>query len=201
MNFNAIMQRCISLVTKPKEEWEKIKTEDTSIPALFTQYALILAAIPALAGFIGYSVIGINFGLGTFRIPLGRGLIWAILQYALALVGVYAMGLIIDALATSFGAAKDLTQSMKIAVFAWTPVWVAGILFIIPSLSVITFIISLYALYLFFLGIKIVKSPPEDKAVGYFVVTLISAIVVSVLIGLIARAIAFPGIGSLMGRF
>lgn len=200
MNFNAILQRCLALVTKPKEEWEKIKGEDTSIAALFTQYAIILAAIPALAGFIGYSLIGINFGLGTFRIPAGRGLLWAIFQYVLALVGVYVMGLIIDLLASSFGAEKNLKESMKIAVYAWTPVWVAGILLLIPSLSVITLIVSLYALFLFYLGIKIVKNPPEDKAMAYFVVTLIVAIVVSLLINYLARAIAFPGIGSFMGR-
>ncbi|MDY0298167.1 MAG: Yip1 family protein [Acidobacteriota bacterium] len=200
MNFNAILQRCLALVTKPKEEWETIKAEDTSISDLFMKYALILAAIPALAGLIGYSVIGINFGLGTFRIPFGRGLLWAIVQYVLALVGVYLMGLIVDLLAPSFGAAKDLKESMKIAVYAWTPVWVAGILLIIPALSVITLIVSLYALFLFYLGIKIVKNPPADKAVAYFVVTIIVAVVVSFLISYLARAIAFPGIGSYLGR-
>jgi len=201
MNFNVILQRCVALVTKPKDEWEKIKGESISIPDLFTKYALILAAIPALAGFIGYSMIGIHFGLGTIRIPVGRGLVWAILQYVLALVGVYVMGLIIDALAPTFGSNKNLAESMKIAVFAWIPVWIAGVLNIIPSLSIIVMVVSLYALYLFFLGIKIIKQPPDDKATGYFVVTLIVAIVISILIAILARSIAFPGIGTFMRGF
>jgi len=201
MNFNAILQRCMALVTKPKEEWEKIRGEDTPIPALFTQYALILAAIPALASFIGYSVIGINFGLGTLRIPVGRGFLYAILWYVLSVAGVYATGLIVDTLAPSFGAEKNLAKSMAIGVYAWTPVWIAGILLVIPSLSIIALIASLYSLFLFYMGIKIVKQPPEDKAMGYFAVTLIVAIVVFALVQILARSIAFPGLGSFMGRF
>ena len=50
-----------------------------TIADMFMKYAVILAAIPAVAGFIGYVVIGMSFGgLGTFRWPLGTALVWAI---------------------------------------------------------------------------------------------------------------------------
>ena len=64
----------IALVTKPKEEWQSIKSEKMSVADMFTKYAIILAAIPAVAGFIGYTVVGISVGFGTFRIPVGRTL-------------------------------------------------------------------------------------------------------------------------------
>jgi hypothetical protein len=191
MDFNAIFKRAIAIITKPNDEWQVIKNETMSIADMFTKYAIILAAIPAIAGFIGYGLIGISVGFGTFRIPLGRCLIWAIFMYALSLVGVYLTAFIMDALAPSFGSQRDMNRSLKVVVFSWTPVWIAGILYIIPSIAVIVWIASLYALFLLFTGMKHLKEPPQDKLMGYFIVTLVINVVVLFLVGFIVSTVAF----------
>jgi hypothetical protein len=191
MDFNAIIKRVIAIITKPNDEWQVIKNETMSIADMFTKYAVILAAIPAIAGFIGYGLIGISVGFGTFRIPLGRCLIWAIFMYALSLVGVYLTAFIMDALAPSFGSQKDMNRSLKVVVFSWTPVWIAGILYIIPSIAVIVWIASLYALFLLYTGMKSLKEPPQDKLMGYFIVTLVINVVVLFLVGFIVSTVAF----------
>jgi hypothetical protein len=191
MDFNAIFKRAIAIITKPNDEWQVIKNETMSIADMFTKYAIILAAIPAIAGFIGYGLIGISVGFGTFRIPLGRCLIWAIFMYALSLVGVYLTAFIMDALAPSFGSQKDMNRSLKVVVFSWTPVWIAGILYIIPSIAVIVWIASLYALFLLYTGMKSLKEPPQDKLMGYFIVTLVINVVVLFLVGFIVSTVAF----------
>lgn len=191
MDFNAIIKRVVGIITKPNDEWNVIKDESTTIADLYTKYAIILAAIPAIAGFIGNLLIGRSIMGFTIRIPAGRALIWAVLMYVLSLVGVYIMGFIIDALAPSFGSQKDMVNSMKVAVYASTAVWVAGVLHIIPALAILVMIAGLYGLYLLYLGIKIVKNPPQEKAAGYFVVVIIVAIVVNVLVGIIVAAAAF----------
>jgi hypothetical protein len=191
MDFNAIFKRAIAIITKPNDEWQVIKNETMSIADMFTKYAVILAAIPAIAGFIGYGLIGISVGFGTFRIPLGRCLIWAIFMYALSLVGVYLTAFIMDALAPSFGSQKDMNRSLKVVVFSWTPVWIAGILYIIPSIAVIVWIASLYALFLLYTGMKSLKEPPQDKLMGYFIVTLVINVVVLFLVGFIVSTVAF----------
>jgi hypothetical protein len=191
MDFNAIFKRAIAIITKPNDEWQVIKNETMSIADMYTKYAIILAAIPAIAGFIGYGLIGISVGFGTFRIPLGRCLIWAIFMYALSLVGVYLTAFIMDALAPSFGSQKDMNRSLKVVVFSWTPVWIAGILYIIPSIAVIVWIASLYALFLLYTGMKSLKEPPQDKLMGYFIVTLVINVVVLFLVGFIVSTVAF----------
>ncbi|MCP5101746.1 MAG: YIP1 family protein [bacterium] len=191
MDFDAIIKRVIGIITKPNEEWKKIKTESTTIGDLFTKYALILAAIPAVAGFIGNMLIGRSVLGFTVRVPVSNSLIWAIMMYIMSLVGVYIVAFIIDALAPSFGSQKDMVSSMKVAVYASTASWVAGVLYIIPALSILAVIAGLYSLYLLFLGIKIVKNPPQDKAVGYFVVVIIAELVLAFLIGFIVSAVAF----------
>jgi hypothetical protein len=197
MDFNAIIKRVMSLVTKPKEEWQTIKNEKMSVVDMFTKYAIILAAIPAIAGFIGYSVIGVSVGFGTFRIPVGRSILWAILIYVLSLAGVYLLAFIIDALAPAFGSTKNLAVSLRVVIFSYTAVWLGGIFYIIPALSIITFLIGLYTLYLLYLGMEILKEVPKDKMVGYFVVTIIITIIVNLLVGFIVSRIVF-GSASIM---
>ena len=190
MDFNAIIKRVIAIITKPAEEWEVIKNESMTVGDMFLKYAIFLAAIPAIAGFIGFAMLGGSF---LMQYVVKYALIWAIMTYVMQLVGVFVIGFVIDALATNFGSQKDMVGSMKTAVFSLTPYWVASILLIIPVLGILGMVVGgLYALYLLYLGIKIVKNPPQDKLMGYFIISLIVAAVVFWLINFIARVVAFP---------
>jgi hypothetical protein len=182
MDFNAIIKRVVGIITKPNDEWQVIKGESTTIADLYTKYAIVLAAIPAAAGLLGFLMYGF---------PFSWALIWAIMMYVSYLVGVFVMSFVIDALAPSFGSQKDMVNSAKVAVYAYTAAWISGIFFLILRLAVLTAIGGLYTLVLLYLGIKVVKNPPQDKAVGYFVVVIIVAIVVNILIQMLTSAVAF----------
>jgi hypothetical protein len=189
-----LVLRAKNVMFSPASEWEVIKQESITVGELFLKYAVILAAIPAIAGFIGYSLFGISLGYISYHVPVGAGILWAVLTYVLSLVGVYIIAFIIDALAPSFGSAKDMTASLKVVVFAYTPSWVVGILYVIPSLSILVALAGIYALVLMYMGLQRVKNVPKDKMVGYFVVILIVAIVVYIIIGVIVSGIAFAGL-------
>jgi hypothetical protein len=194
-----LFERAKNILLTPAKEWDVIKGEQLTIVDMFTKYAMILAAIPAIAGFIGYSVIGISFGFGTFRVPIGTSLVWAILQYILSLGGVFLIAFIMDALAPTFGCSKNLVAAVKIVVFSYTATWVAGIFNIIPSLGILVGLASLYSLFLMYMGMQKIKDVPKDKMVGYFVVTIIAAIVVYFVIGIIVGAVAFGSMSTLGG--
>src|SRR5512135_949155 len=173
-----LVDRAKSILLSPNTEWDVIHSESSTVSELFTKYAVILAAIPAIAGFIGYSLIGVSLGgFGSIKLGVGTALTWAILTYILSLVSVYVLGWIIDALAPSFGSSKDLVASMKVAVYSYTASWVGGIFLIIPSLSIIAALAGIYSLVLMYLGLKKVKMVPDDKMIGYFVVIIIVALV------------------------
>ena len=189
-----LVDRVKNLLLSPAKEWEVIKGETWTTADLFTKYAIILAAIPAVAGFLGYMFFGLSYGFGTIKLGFGTSLTWAILTYILSLVGVFVLGFIIDALAPSFGSTKDMVASMKVAVFSSTPAWVAGILNIFPALGILVAIASIYGLVLLYMGLERVKSVPKEKMVGYFVVVLIAAILVYVIVGAIVGGIAFSSV-------
>ena len=178
-----IVERAKAIILKPKETWEIIKAEQTTVRELFTSYAAVLAVIPAAATFIGFSLVGYSLPGGHYRVPVLSGLVHAILQYALTLVGAYAVAFIIDSLAPKFDSRKDITAAAKLAVFAATPAWVGGALAILPALSPLILIASLYSLYLFYIGLPVMMETPKEKTLVYFIVVIIASIIVSVIIG------------------
>jgi Yip1 domain len=185
-----IVERVKTILVNPKEEWQVIKDEASTIQELFTQYAIILAAIPAIAGFIGFSVFGYGFGI---NLPISSGFGWAILTYILSLIGAFVVGFIIDSFAPTFGSTKDLTASMKVAVYASTASWVGGLFSLIPFLSFVSFVAGIYTLVLMYFGLKIIKDVPEDKMVGYFITVVVVAIVVYMIIGAITSGVFLTG--------
>jgi len=187
-----LVERVKNILLSPVSEWDVIKGETYTAAELFTQYAIILAAIPALAGFIGFSLIGHSFGLGTFRLPIGYGLAYFVTSYIMSLAGVYILAIVIDRLSPNFGASQDMAAALKIAVFSMTPYWIGGIFLLIPSLSIITMIAGIYGLYLLFLGIKQLKDVPPDKQVTFFIIIVLVTVIIQVIISAVVHSISFP---------
>jgi Yip1-like protein len=163
--------------------------EATTPMALFKGYAVPLAAIPALAVLIGTAIFGVNLGpFGVVRVPIATAITQAVVTYVLSLVGTYALGLIVNALAPTFGGTSSTTQALKVAVYGSTAGWVAGVFAIFPALSILG-ILGIYSLYLFYLGIPILMKAPQERALMYTVACIVVAIVVYVVIGVITSAL------------
>jgi len=193
-----LVERVKEIIIKPKVTWETIKGETSTVKDLFTSYAAVLALIPAVANFIGLSFIGVSSTIVHYRVPVTSGLVYAVLQYVLTLVGMYVVAFIINALAPSFNSKKDMPAAVKMAVFSWTPALIAGVLGIIPALSPLILLASLYSLYLFYIGLPILMETPKEKAVPYFAVVIVSSIVVLIVMSYCAAlVIRMPSAGIL----
>jgi hypothetical protein len=178
-----IVQRVQSIILKPKEEWVKIKAEPATVAGLFTSYAMVLAAIPAGARFLG-NILVRRLPMGAV-FPLGQALVNAIVTYVYALAAVFLFALIISELAPNFGSAKNLTAALKLSVYSMTPGWVAGILNIIPGLWIMGILAGLYGLYLLYLGFDTpMMETPKDKVMGYMGVSIVVVIVLYVVFSL-----------------
>jgi len=190
-----LVARVQAIALKPKEEWAKIKAETTTVQELFTSCAMILAAIPAVAQFIGYGLIGRRYPfVGLVRMGLGTSLLRAVFSYVFSLVTVYVFALIIKALAPTFSSAPNQLNAMKLAVYSMIPAWVAGVLYIVPFLEWLVILASLYGLYVLYLGFAApMMDTPKEKVMGYLVVSIVVVIVLSVVMALILGAIFTVG--------
>ena len=124
----SLIARVQGILLTPAAEWDRIEPEAATVQGLFIGYAAILAAIPAIATLLGYLLFN--------RLFLIVGVIAAVASYAINLAVVFLVGFVIDALAPSFGAQKNLVQAMKLSVYSFTAVWVAGVVGFIPVLEI-----------------------------------------------------------------
>jgi hypothetical protein len=178
-----LQNRARNILLTPNTEWPVIAEETTPTSSLITGYVAPLAALGAIAGFIGGSLVGMTLPfVGHYRVPITTGLATAVFVFVMAIVGVLVLAFIINALAPTFGAQKNSAQAIKLAVYSYTPAWVAGVLQIIPALSVLGIIAGLYGIYLLYLGIPRLMQSPPDKAAGYTAVVVVSAIVLSIVV-------------------
>jgi hypothetical protein len=84
-----IVARAKAITLNPAATWPVIEAETHDAKSLFVPYMLILAAIPAIASFIGLSLVGVGgFGF-SFRIPIGSGIAMMLTTYVLSLVMTY----------------------------------------------------------------------------------------------------------------
>jgi hypothetical protein len=189
----AIVDRIKNICLTPNTEWPVIAQETTPTASLITGYVVPLVAVGAVAGFVGGSLIGRTLPfVGTYRMPIVGGLVIACFTFVMAIVGVFILSLIINALAPSFGGEKNSAQALKLAVYSYTPAWVAGVLNILPLLGILALFGALYGLYLLYLGLPRLMKCPQDKAIGYTVVVVLCAIVLSVVVAATGGLIAAP---------
>ena len=186
-----LVQKVQSILFKPKEEWVRIKGESATVADLFMSYALVLAAIPAVSQFLGNVLIGRRLPfVGYYKWSVGRALSSAVFTYLFSLAAVYLFALIINALAPNFASPQNMVSALKLAVYSMTPGWVAGIFNLVPALEILGALAGLYGLYILYLGFETpMMDTPKEKIMPYLGVSILVAIGLYVIIGLILGAI------------
>lgn len=193
-----IVQRAINILKSPKTEWPVIAAEPATIGSLYVPYVLILAAIGPVVTMVA------GGGFGMFRFSSGFVMRMALVSYLSSLVGVAVLAWLINVLAPTFGAQKNLVQAFKSAVYAYTAAWIAGIGGLLGVLGTLVGLAGgIYSIYLLYLGLPHTMKAPQEKTVGYTVVIIIAAIVVSAVLGGIMSTIVGvrAGLSGSLGTF
>jgi hypothetical protein len=181
-----LFNRVKNLLMSPKTEWIAISGESLSgIPLIFS-YLLPLAIAAALATFLGF----------TFRAAayfgMRFGIMVAIMLLIRMIIGVYIDALVTDALAPSFASEKNMNKSIQLVVYAATPIYLGSLLNLIPAIGWLGSIAGLiYAVYLFFLGIPILKKTPDDKVPIYLIAIIGVVLVVNWILEMIMTRLYF----------
>lgn len=163
-----LVERVIGILFKTEETWAKIKEEETSATQLFKEYVAILAACPAIAGFLGSIFKGSN---------LFNSLLWGILFYLLSLAGVWVSVQIIRFLASNFKITHDELSIFKLIAYSYTAFFVSGIFFIIPRLYWLT-ILGLYGFYVYSLGLTYLLDCPKQEKFNFTIISVIAIIII-----------------------
>lgn len=188
----ALLQRVLDILMRPRDTWLQIDAEDGNPARIYLGYLVFLAAIPAVAGFIGYSLIGVGaFGISV-RVPVVQGLVSMVVGYVLSLAMVYVLALIANMLAPRFQAQQDMGSAFKLVAYASTAGMLGGVFSILPSLAMLGLLAALYSVYLLYTGIPVLMKAPQEKAVGYTAALVVCGILAGIVVGL-ATSLVTPG--------
>ncbi|MDR0401554.1 MAG: YIP1 family protein [Endomicrobium sp.] len=187
-----IINRIKSILVSPKKEWQTIEAANEPHARVFTTYVVPLALIPAAAAFVGYGLIGYS-ALGVHVHSVSWGIRQAVVQYIAMLGGTYLTAFVINMLSGNFGAKNDFDRAFSLVAYAYTPMFVAGVFYLLPSLSVLASLAGLYGLNLLYNGMQPMMKAPADKQMSYFVVSLIMTVVVSAVLSFVLAAILLRG--------
>lgn len=194
----ALLQRVLDMLMRPRDTWLQIDAEDGNPARIYLSYLVFLAAIPAVAGFIGYSLIGVGaFGISV-RVPVVQGLVSMVVGYVLSLAMVYLLALVANMLAPRFQAQQDMGRAFKLVAYASTAGMLGGVFSILPSLAMLGLLAALYSVYLIYTGIPVLMKAPQEKAVGYTAALVVCGILAGIVVGL-ATSLVTPGARGLGG--
>ena len=198
-----IFERVTAILSNPKEEWTIIEAENASHGKVLTGHLLPLALIPAVAKFAvfwwqwrktvkaatdkielaasSYSSYGNDVAkqIEDIKDSMPFNTAWVIVQaitvFAIIVGSVYITAAVINTLAEKNGSEKNFNRAFALAAYSFTPLCVAGLLYLYSPLAVLVSFVGLYGAYLLFVGIQPIMKPAAEKLTGYFVVALIAA--------------------------
>jgi hypothetical protein len=167
--------RAFGLLVDPQTEWAKIAKEPDDPAYLMIGYTALLALIPTVCGFLGACVIGsIVPGVGPVRAPMFDGALGAIFGYLESLALVLLLGLIVNVAAPLYAGRRNVAGALKIAAYAFTPLWLAGIFLLLPGLRFLM-LSSLYGVYILATGLPRMMNSPAEKSPGFTVLAVVFA--------------------------
>jgi hypothetical protein len=199
MDMGHIVQRARDILLKPKEAWPVIAADSDDVAAVYKNYLVWLAAIPAVAGFIGMSLVGVG-GMGFhFRVPVLSGLVNMVVGYVLTLVMVLVLAHVANALAPSFQGEKNLVNALKLVAYGATAGLVGGIFNVLPALSLLGMLAALYSIYLVYTGVPPMMKVPQGKALAYTAVLVVCGIVAGLIVGAVSALFTGGGAATVVG--
>ena len=90
------LQHIFGLFVDPRSEWESIRDDTSSSGGFGSILIYLMAAIPAVSGYIGTTQVGWQIGAGNpIHLTADTALIIAISYYLVLLMGVFSIGWVI----------------------------------------------------------------------------------------------------------
>jgi hypothetical protein len=192
-----ILQHVWGLFVNPKREWESIRDDKCTIGKCYAVHVLVLAAIPAVSGFIGTTQFGWRLGVGDpVKLTAESAGLIAVLYYLAMLVGVYSIGWLIHWMSETYEARTELSQCVVLAAYTATPLFLIGIMELYPVLwlnMVIGIPALAYSVYLLYTGVPIMMGISPER--GFLFASSVLAVGLVAFVALLAVTALLWGMG------
>jgi hypothetical protein len=193
-----ILDHVWGIFTHPDDEWQSIRSEPNTIGRHYLTHALILAAIPAVCGYIGATQVGWSVGSDdtVYKLTSQSALMLCALFYGAMIVGVVILGKFIDFLSETFLEEDKTPRGIALATYTTTPLFICGLIALYPVLwldMIIGLVAIAYSVYLLYEGVPILMSIPKDK--GFVFASAIVTVGLVMFVGLLAITVIAWAVG------
>lgn len=165
-----LLNHLVGIYSHPKEEWHNIDDKhETYFYAL--SHIAIIALIPSIVAYYSSAHTGWSIGAGDLiRLNHTSATMMGVGMYFGLVVGVIALAFLIHELAKTFDANPTYTQSLELAAYTATPLFMVGFAGLYPELWVVMMALLVgisYSVYLLYSGVPILLHMPEEKGFIY----------------------------------
>lgn len=184
MNINLFIKnlfsRCIGIIASPKEEWIKIKEEDSSFFQLMANFLFPLLILTTVAAMIGsYFQMAANGFSWDIIIVSGLRSVLSILITILMSI------LAINAMIKTFGGSPNLTQASMLVVYSFVPGILVAIIFGMIPWFYILGLFFLYSFYIFFHGTPVMLNIPPERQSNFSTLSSSTILIIYLMISFI----------------
>ncbi|MFY8349028.1 Yip1 family protein [Pseudoalteromonas sp. SSM20] len=165
-----ILNHLWGLYAHPKEEWQTIDARHESF-GYSMSHILLIALVPSVMGYFSAVYLGWSVGVGD-RIFLteSSAMLLAISMYFALIAGVFTLAYLAHWMAVTFGAEPSYTQTLELAAYTSTPIFMSALAAVYPELWFIVLVgcgAVAYSVYLLYTGVPILMHIPEERGFIY----------------------------------
>jgi hypothetical protein len=165
-----ILNHLWGLYAHPKQEWQSIDARHESLKFSLI-HILLVALVPSVCAYFSAVHIGWSIGAGDpIRLTADSAVKMATAMYVALILGVFALAYLAHWMAHTFGSEPTYTQTLELASYTSTPLFMVGIAALYPELWFVMLagLAGLaYSVYLLYVGVPILMHIPEERGFIY----------------------------------
>jgi hypothetical protein len=184
------LRRIVYLLFRPKQEWDLIAEERTSVDLLLRAYILPLALLTPIATAIGMKVFDRDWDpVYGYLVPSDQIFATSATTYFAIVGSILALAAIFALIAPMFGGKRDYLAALKVATFGSIPMLLAGATLLLPIMVIAGLGALAYTLFLLSTGVQRVLNVPRNAQAEFLGISIILMTFASVVVGAAASAI------------
>lgn len=165
-----ILNHLWGLYAHPVEEWHDIDNRHESFKYSMS-HIMLISLIPSICGYFSLTEIGWSVGVGEpLKMSADSALLLSVGMYFALIVGVYMLGYLAHWMARTFGSDPTYTQTLELAAYTATPLFMAGFGALYPEVWFVMLVALAgltYSIYLLYAGVPILMHIPEERGFIY----------------------------------
>jgi len=176
MDFKFLYIRIRNLLLMPEKAWTAIHAENRPINDIRNSFFFPLITLAGLSAVIGALLFTHP------RLIIFDSVMLGIRYFFLLLTSTYLSALILNEITNALDLGKDFVRSFKLIGYSLTPLYICQIISLLFDDLFFIMLLSIYSLYIFWIGMEKMLAPPEHKKMALVVSTWVSFMIIYLVI-------------------